>query len=208
MVNEVNLEVTRRNLTEVYRYRGLLTEDGSLDTTVYRDSNENKLITNYAAAWARMSLWYRDQGDMAQAIDCMRNAVKIAPDYDPIVGSLGMVLIEGGALEEAKAFYLERLEKRPGDPRVYIGLAYIAGSNGNNEEALDWYLKGLRVAPSSMEMLAGLYQAYARLGRYTEAENVLHQWIALHPSDSTAKSVLTDLQERMRDQGADARDSS
>ncbi len=208
LINDVNLEVTRHNLTQVYKYRGLLLEDGTLDPKVYRDSNEDKLITNYAAAWARMSLAYRDQNNMEEAIECMRRAVQITPDYDPIVGSMGMILIEGGALEEAKAFYLDRLEKRPDDQRVYIGLAYLAGHDGRNEEALDWYLKGLRVAPSSMEILAGLYQSYARLGRYADAENVLHQWIALHPDDSTARSVLGDLQERMRASSPDARDSS
>jgi hypothetical protein len=209
LINDVNLEVTRKNLTQVYRYRGLLLEDGTLDPNVYRDSNEGKLITNYAAAWARMSLAYRDQGNMSEAIACMKNAIKIAPDYDPIVGSLGGLLIEGDALDEAKAFYMDRLENHPGDERVYIGLAYLAGREGKDEEALDWYLKGLRVAPTSLEMLAGLYQGYARLGRYADAENVLRQWVALHPGDSTAKAVLEDLRGRMREgAGADQRDSS
>ncbi len=209
LINDVNLEITRRNLTEVYKYRGLLRDDGTLDPTVYRDSNEEKLITNYAAAWARMSLSYRDQGDMKQAIDCMKNAIKIAPDYDPIVGSLGGLLIEGEAFDEAKAFYMERLERQPRDERIYIGLAYLADREEKREEALDWYLKGLRVAPTSLEMLAGLYQGYARLGRYADAENVLRQWVALHPGDSTAKAVLEELRGRMRaGAGADTSDSS
>jgi hypothetical protein len=206
IANDVNLAKTRQNLEEVYKYRGLLLADGTLDPKVYRDENERKLITNYAAAWARMSLAYRERGDMAKSIECMKNAIKIAPDYDPIVGSLGGLLIEGGATEDAKKFYLERLEKVPGDVRVYIGLAYLANQENKPDEALDWYLRGLRVDPKSVEILAGLYQAYVRLGRYSDAENVLQQWVALHPSDSSAVSVLEDLRARMR--GAKAVDST
>lgn len=199
LVNDVNLEKTRENLTKTYQYRGLLLEDGTLDPNVYRDSNEGKLITNYAAAWARMSLAYRDRGDMDESIACMKRAIQIAPDYDPIVGSLGSLLLEGRKHDEARAFYLDRLARRPDDIRVYIGLAYLATSDDKTQEALDWYLKGLRVDPSSLEILAGLYQAYVRLGRLPEAENVLRQWVALHPNDDSAKTVLEDLRKRIQE---------
>ena len=39
----VNLRNTRRNLEEIFKYRGLLTEDGKLDPDVYRNENEQKL---------------------------------------------------------------------------------------------------------------------------------------------------------------------
>jgi tetratricopeptide (TPR) repeat protein len=199
VVNEVNLVKTRRNLEEVYRYRGLLLADGSLDPEVYRDPNEQKLITNYAAAWARMSLALRERGDMPGAIECMKNAVRVAPHYDPIVGSLGGILIEGGAYEDARQLYLQRVEETPGDVRSYIGLAYLATRDGKHDEALDWYLRGLRIDPNSVEILAGMYQSYVELGRYSDAENVLRQWVALHPTDESAKSVLEELRRRMRE---------
>lgn len=197
--SDENLVLTRRNLEEVYRFRGILGPDGKLDPTVYRDSNEQKLITNYAAAWARMSLAYRDRNQMEEAIAAMKKAIDIAPEYDPIVGSLGGLLVEGKAYDEARAFYLERHKKRPDDIRVYIGLAYLANLDEKDEEALDWYLKGLRVDPNSVEIMAGLYQSYVRLGRYGEAENVLRQWVALHPNDTSAKTVLDELQQRMKE---------
>ncbi len=196
IVNSVNLVKTRRNLEEVYQYRGLLLEDGSLDPQVFRDSNEEKLITNYAAAWARMSLAYRDLGDMNESIACMKNAIRVAPHYDPIVGSLGGLLVEGKAYEDARAFYQARLASHPQDIRVYIGLAYLASLDEKAEEALEWYKRGLRVDPSSLEILAGLYQSFVKLGRYAEAENVLRQWVAIHPGDSSAQGVLDDLRRR------------
>jgi tetratricopeptide (TPR) repeat protein len=207
VVNEIDLEITRRNLEEIYRFRGLLTEDGSLDEEVYRDSNEQKLVTNYAAAWARMALAYRALGDMDEAIDCLRNAVKIAPRYDPIAGGFGGMLIEAERFDDARAFYLDRLRSHPEDVRVYIGLAFVARKAERLEEALDWYLQGNRVEPEAKDILAGMYQVYERLGRYKEAENVLVRWLQIHPSDQSARTILDDLRRRMRGESSSGADS-
>jgi len=193
IVGDVNLHATRRNLEEVYRYRGLLNEDGSLDNAVYRDENERKLITNYAAAWARMALALRDVGRMDQAIDCLQRAIAIAPDYDPIVGGFGGMLLESGDMDGARAFYLDRLETNPQDVRVYLGLAYVARHAENVQEAVDWYHQGLSVVPGNRELLAGLFDVLYSAQRWDEAENILVQWLKANPGDQSARSTLDDL---------------
>jgi hypothetical protein len=202
---DVNLTLTRRNLEEVYSYRGFLNEDGQLDETVYRDENERKLVTNYAAAWARMALAYRGMGDMDESIACMKRAIELAPDYDPIKSGLGSLLFEARRYEEAGEFYLERLQTHPEDLKVYIGLAYVAQIAENWEESLEWSLRGLRVDPASRDVMAGLYRAYMKLNRYGDAENVLLQWLKLYPNDRSAQGALEDLR---IDQQAEAGSSS
>jgi tetratricopeptide (TPR) repeat protein len=204
---DVNLERTRRNLEEIYHYRGLLDANGKLDRNVYRDPNEQKLITNYAAAWARMALRYREEGNYDAVLECMYKALNVAPDYDPISSSLGGLLVEAGRFDEALDFYRERYERIrrgdvPEDLRVYMGLAYLARRADNQEEALHWYLEGYRVDPTSPDMIRGLYTSYLELGRYREAENVLQQWIRLHPGDESAKDVLGDLRRVMQESGS------
>ncbi len=190
IVDNVDLATTRRNLEEVYRYRGLLREDGTLDPDVHRDENDEKLCTNYAAAWARMALAYRGLKDTAQAVECMQRAVAIAPDYDPIVSGLGGLLLEAGRYDEAEAFYRERERIRPDDLRVYLGLGYLAQRKGNTEEALEWYLRGLRVDPYSQDLLASLFSTYYELGRLEDAENVLQRWVERNPTDQSARERL------------------
>ncbi|NNE44602.1 MAG: tetratricopeptide repeat protein, partial [Gemmatimonadetes bacterium] len=193
VVGDVNLVKTRQNLEDVYQYRGLLTEDGELDPDVYRDVNESKLITNYAAGWARMALAYRQIGDIDNAIECIERAIKIAPDYDPIVGGYGGMLLEAGRVEEAREFYLNRVQTHSRDPRTYIGLGFAARKADNWEEAVEWYLQGLRAVPEAKELMALLYESYAHMKRYDEAENILVQWLQAHPTDQSARSVLEDL---------------
>jgi len=207
--NDVNLAETRRNLEEVYRYRGLLGEDGQLDPDVFRDENERKLITNYAAAWARMALAYRDRGDIDEAIACLKRAIVIAPDYDPIVGGLGGMLLEKGDFDGAREFYESRLENHPDDIRVYLGLAYVARQADNWEEAVEWYLRGSRQAPESREIIAGLFEAYRQLGQTDKAINVLERWLKINPNDRSAREILEGLRrEQLERSGAAAPDSN
>jgi hypothetical protein len=200
VIDNVNLTATRRNLEEVYTYRGLLTEDGKLDLDIYRDDNERKLVTNYAAAWARMALAYRSIGNYDEAIACLQRAIEVAPEFDPISGGLGSMLLEAGRFEEAREVFLERLETHPDDIAVYMGLGYTAINADNWEEALEWYLRGIRVDPSSRDMLAGMYQAFVRLERYSEAENVLLRWLQVHPNDQSAKNALADVRRLMKEE--------
>jgi tetratricopeptide (TPR) repeat protein len=198
VIGDVNLRATRRNLEEVYKYRGLLTADGQLDPDVYRDENERKLITNYAAAWARMALALRDAGRMDQAIECLQRAIEIAPSYDPIVGGFGGMLLESGDIEGARAFYLDRLKTNPQDVRVYLGLAYTARHADDVQDAVDWYHQGLSVIPGNRELLAGLFDVLYGAQRWDEAENILVQWLKTNPGDQSARATLEDLR-RARD---------
>jgi tetratricopeptide (TPR) repeat protein len=199
--DNVDLVKTRRNLEELYKYRGLLRADGTLDPEVYRDDNDEKLCTNYAAAWARMAIAYRGRDDIQQAVDCMQRAVNIAPHYDPISGGLGGLLLEAERYATADSFYRARLEQRPEDVRVYLGLGYLAQHDGRWEEALDWYLQGLRIDPHSSDLLASLFQTYYQLGRLDEAENVLMRWVERNPNDQSARQRLLELRSEIAVRG-------
>ena len=204
---DVNLKETRRNLEDVYQYRGLLTEDGTLDDTVYRDENERRLVTNYAAAWVRMAIAYQELGNMDQAVECMLRAVQIVPDYAPITRNLGPMLWNAGRRDEARDFYLRWTEEHPEDLTGYAGLAAIARDADDPEGALEWYLRALRVAPDSREVLAGLFESYRQLGRLREAKNVLDRWVELHPEDVSARTIRDDLV-RQIEQGSSAGEPS
>lgn len=193
VITQVDLVTTRRNLEELYRYRGLLREDHTLDPAVYRDENDEKLCTNYGAAWARMAIAYRHQKDMDQAADCMTRAVAMAPDYDPIASTLGVFLLDAKRFEDAERHFKDRVARRPGELDGYLGLAYLAQVGTRYEEALDWYLQALQVDPNSQDVLAGLFQSYYQLGRLADAENVLQKWIERNPNDKSARERLAEI---------------
>ena len=203
-IADVHVRTTKRNLEELYQYRGLLTDEGTLDPHVHRDSNDEKLVTNYAAAWARLALAYRKVDDWDSAIHAIRRAVTISPNYEPIVGSMGSFLLEGRRYDEAREYYRKRVETQPSDLRSYLGLAYLAQREQKHEEALEWYLRGLRFDPADHDVLAGLYQTYLALGRYDEARNVLERWVQMNPGDQSARGLLEDLDRQIEQRAPEA----
>jgi tetratricopeptide (TPR) repeat protein len=206
-LKDVNLEICRNNLEEKYLYRGLLDEEGYLDDSVFRNSNESKLVTNYAAAWARMGLLMREEGDMDEALACMERATRIAPDYAPISGGYSGLLIEAGRYEEARSRFLDRLEASPGDLKVVMALAFIEAMQDHWAQARSWYEEAQMLAPSDPEVLSGLYSAYMNLDLLPEAENVLARWLDDHPDDESVRSKLMDLRVQIK-AGIPPRDSS
>ncbi len=201
IIDNVDLTTTRRNLEDLYRYRGLLGEDGNLDPDVYRDENDRRLTTNYAAAWARMGLANQQRGDLDTAIECMQRALAISPHFDVVIEALGRMMTDAGRYEDARALFEAELEVSPDRVNYYVELAYLAGRSDRWEEALDWYLQGLRLQPASATIMSGMYQAYRQLNRLDEAENVLKRWLEINPEDASARAELAELQ-RFRAGGA------
>ena len=87
--------------------------------------------------------------------------------------------------------------------RVFAGgsLGFIATKTDRWDEALDWYLKGLRLDPGSPDILSGLFRSYLELGRNADAENVLERWLQFHPNDEYARSTLQELRDQLQGQG-------
>jgi tetratricopeptide (TPR) repeat protein len=69
----------------------------------------------------------------------------------------------------------------PQNPDLWFLLAYAARLAGQNSVSVDAYQRGLQERPSSIEGLSGLAQTYARMGRSSEAQELLQRVIAANP---------------------------
>jgi tetratricopeptide (TPR) repeat protein len=76
----------------------------------------------------------------------------------------------------------------PGNPALWFMLGYSARLAGDYQLSADAYKHGSQIQPSSIQGLSGLAQTYAKMGRASEAQDILKQVLAANP-----KSV-TDLQ--------------
>jgi protein O-GlcNAc transferase len=141
-----------------------------------------------------MAIAYRKRKNMDEAVACMKRAAMIAPDYDPIAGSLGGFLLEAKRYDEADKYFRARVKSHPNDLSGYLGLGYIAQQANRLDEALDWYLKALQIEPTSQDVLASLFQTYYEMGRLDQAENVLRKWIEENPTDKSARDRLAELE--------------
>jgi serine/threonine protein kinase/tetratricopeptide (TPR) repeat protein len=112
-------------------------------------------------------------GRLDEAIDLMRRTL----DQDPLSASgfarLAMVYRAKGAFAEARAASRRALELSPNRVGIHLGLAAVAGEEGNAEEAL----REARLEPAEWARLTSLAVAYHLAGRHEDSDAALRELI-------------------------------
>src|SRR4051812_37340217 len=96
--------------------------------------------------------------------------------------------LKKGDYNSAVLFATRAANSAPQDANLWFGLGYASRLAGKYQVSIDAYQKGLQRQPSLVQGLSGLAQTYARMGRQTEAQELLKKVLAANP-----KSVV-DLQ--------------
>jgi len=186
------------NATQVYRYDGILTKDGKLDTSVYRDANQRSLIQNYAGAFVRIGQHAEEaavatgdeagrQAEYAKAVRFYQQALEISPDFEALVLALGSVYGKMEHPEQEIALYENQVRRNPDDPRWRFKLteAYLGrGGPGDEERAVGELREAARRHPDEEEVRELLVQALYELGRAGEAERAVQDWETRRPGDA------------------------
>jgi predicted Zn-dependent protease len=87
----------------------------------------------------------------------------------------------------------------PNDPQLWFLLGYAARLNGNLQQSVEAYNKGLRLKPSSLDGLSGLAQDYNLIGRHDDAERLLKQVVTSDPRRVDDALLLGDIYLRSKD---------
>jgi tetratricopeptide (TPR) repeat protein len=105
--------------------------------------------SNLGNALARKQLW-------DAAIDHLKEAVRLRPDYADAYFNLGTVLFKQGRLDEAIAQWQKALEIRPRDAEAHRNVAGALRKKGNVKEAILEYEQALSMAPEDSVALNNL----------------------------------------------------
>ena len=73
----------------------------------------------------------------------------------------------------------------PKNADLWFLLGYAARLGGDYKLSLDGYQRGLELKPSSIAGLSGEAQTYAKMGRVTEAQDLLKKVLAANPKSAT-----------------------
>ncbi len=144
------------------------------------------MITPFAAAQT-----FEIEGQSSQPAQSKKKSQKGAAPAEGIgwgssieVGRLSraaeQALARGHAAEAAD--YVQRaVNAAPQNNRLWFLLGYTTRLAGRYQQSIDAYEHGLRNEPNSVEGLSGLAQTYMRVGRSTEARQLLLRVIAANP---------------------------
>ena len=89
--------------------------------------------------------------------------------------------IKKGDYNAAVLFATRAANSAPKDPNLWFGLGYAARLAGKYQQSVDAYKKGLQRESNSIKGLSGLAQTYARMGRNSEAQDLLKQILEANP---------------------------
>ncbi len=186
----VDYAAIRRNLYQLFRYRGLFTADGSWDSTVYKDENASTLTRNYAAAHLQLAVGYRQQGRLDKAIAEMERVERMFPDYAEALAPLGGFYLEAGDTSRALALFERLQRRRPEDPEVPYALGELLALRGDTAAALDRMKRSLALDPNYPNPYLGMYQLLWALGRREEALERLRGLARLYPDDPSLRAMI------------------
>jgi tetratricopeptide (TPR) repeat protein len=126
--NQINVELAEKNLYELYQYRSILTDDFQRDTSVYKDENASKLISNYSAGFARLGFHELTQGEgtraekAARAIEHFKIAMEISPEYKPALNGLIVSYAQLGDSQKALEYAEQYAGLSPNNPDAHLRL--------------------------------------------------------------------------------------
>lgn len=132
-------------------------------------------------ARANLGLAYKHAGRDEEALQQIRQALALKPDYADAWVEVGNLLSDRGEVREAAAAYTRSLQYNPSLEGAHYNLGNLDQGRGDWQGAVAHYREALRLNPTFAEARNNLGQAYEALGRPEEALAEYRQALDLDP---------------------------
>ncbi len=143
-----------------------------------------------------------DEGRTDEAMEHLRRAVGIRPDYAHAHYNLGQLLMQQGELQEAESHFRRAIEKEPRYAAAQAGLGNCLVRQNREAEAESHYQVALEVSPDFADAHYNFALALHRQGKLSEAARHYQLATQLDPLNADAHSnwgVLLERQGRVQD---------
>ncbi|MDY6786643.1 MAG: hypothetical protein SVK54_00780, partial [candidate division WOR-3 bacterium] len=165
----VDVATTKENIWEKYSYDYILNED------IYVDENVDRIMTNYAAGFLQLGIYYSEIDSLRKAVEHFRQGREFYTyDRNSVTMNIARVLIEMEEYEEAE----DEIRKAMGnsdDPQdkatMTAVLSEIYLSKGDYERAEEIYDSILKKNPEEPAGYAGKLRVYRMKGQARDYEN-------------------------------------
>ena len=128
-----------------------------------------------------LALLVRDRGGAVEAIDLLRQALRVHPGYLKALLALGDLLLDRGATDEAADALRQAADADPDDPDVRFAIADLARARGDFSAAVEAYRVGLEAVPDNPAALINLGFCLQEQGAIEQALHQYRRALALEP---------------------------
>jgi tetratricopeptide (TPR) repeat protein len=127
-----------------------------------------------------------EEGRLAEAIRCFRQAFGRAPDDFQACYDLGNALLKQGSLEEAAGLLQRGCRIDPNSAKAHVRLGDALARLRRPQDAVRQYEAGIHLAPEMSSAYCNLGQVQATLGRLDDAARSFRKAISLRPDFAEA----------------------
>ncbi len=197
--NQIDTERTRRNIDEVYRFRGLM------DPKVYKDPSASRLISNYRVVYFRLALAYLRKGRIEEARQVLRSCgERILMDWESYYDAAR--ILADAKDREGAAEFIERAEDlAPAGneeaqlhiSRFYFWMKDLDRAASVLRELIDRGASN----PETYGMLASILKIQ---GNYLEAIDVLEGFVDEHPEHTEFHQMIRELKGKVEQAPGDS----
>ena len=153
-------------------------------------------------AYVELGEVYAAQQRFPDAIAQLEKADDLAPGFMPAVVELVKIYSFQKAPAKAIAFIQSQIAKVPSNPLLYVVLADIQGQTGDLPGAATSSQKAYQLAPDNHDVVVAYSRSLVSLGHPEQAISLWSGWIAKHPSDDQATSMLGELEDHAGNKAA------
>jgi Flp pilus assembly protein TadD len=136
------------------------------------------------------------EGEHAEAVKVLQQAMKLAPDSPPIRVNLGSALLRAERMEEGETVLRDAARDFPGDHVPILTLATFYRDTGMDEQAYEAMAEAARRAPDNAAVVSDYGQEAARRNDYPIAETQFEAALAIDPALGPAFVGLAAIYER------------
>ncbi|XP_046372037.1 UDP-N-acetylglucosamine--peptide N-acetylglucosaminyltransferase 110 kDa subunit-like isoform X1 [Haliotis rufescens] len=142
-----------------------------LDRSAYFSQLAIKQNPMLAEAYSNLGNVYKERGQLQEALDNYRHAVRLKPDFIDGYINLAAALVAAGDMEQAVQAYVTALQYNPDLYCVRSDLGNLLKALGRLDEAKACYLKAIETCPN-------FAVAWSNLGCVFNAQGEI--WLAIH----------------------------
>jgi tetratricopeptide (TPR) repeat protein len=186
----IDADVTRRALYDDFKYGGLFFQDGSWDSTVYKDENASTLSRNYAAAHLQLAFHYRRTGERERAVAEMERVARMFPDFTDIMVPLGSFYLDAGDTARALALFERLVNRSPRDAEARYYYGVLLSYSRKIPEALQQLEEVIKIDPGYQMAYFAAYYTLWDGGQQERALTYLERWLQIQPGDEQTRALM------------------
>ena len=194
-IGKLNLKRLENNLNNVYEYRGVFGDK------LYKDDNMKRLVSNYGAAYLRISQYYSDNNNPEKAFEYYEKGVKFFLNNETLSRylPLGLDLVLSQNDDKKVLDYINKnIAKYPGDSDMIFKFGYLLSSHDKyKEKAFKLLNMAAVLQPSNTTYQYYIFNIASQTKEYEKGIDIL-QYMEEKTQSSQIKKFIDELRAKIK----------